>query len=172
MIGTGGGQEIVIANTFGAKHIDGAEINPATCDLTSKRYREYIQWPTLDNVTLYNAEGRHFVSSTDKKYDVISMTGVDTFSALNSGAYVLTENYLYTVEAIQDYLNLLKPNGLMMIVRVMFDQPREGLRLANLYMYGAERSGIKNPSQCIMVIGWQMPPAPWAATLIKKPHPG
>ena len=57
-----------------------------------------------DNVTLFNAEGRHFVSAADKKYDVISMTGVDTLTALNSGAYVLSENYLYTVEAIEDIL--------------------------------------------------------------------
>lgn len=168
VIGPGGGQEIVLANTFRAHHIDGAEINPATYDLTLGTYRKYIQWPELDNVTLYNAEGRHFVRSTDKKYDVISMTGVDTFTAVNSGAYVLSENYLYTVEAIQDYLSSLKPRGTMFICRLMFDQPREGLRLANIFMYGAEDYGIKNPSQCIMVIGWLFHPTVWAATLIKK----
>ena len=168
VIGPGGGQEIVIAHTFGAKHIDAAEINPATCDLVRGPYREYLLWPTWDNVALYNAEGRHFVSSTNKTYDVISMTGVDTFTALNSGAYVLSENYLYTVEAIEDYLNSLKPHGTMFICRLMFDQPREALRLANIYLYGAERMGIKDPSQCIMIIGWLFHPTMWGATLIKK----
>jgi len=168
VIGPGGGQEIVIANTFGAKHIDGAEINPATCELVRGRYREYVQWPQWDNVTLFNAEGRHFVSAADKKYDVISMTGVDTLTALNSGAYVLAENYLYTVEAIEQYLNTLTPHGTMFICRWMFDTPREALRLANLFLYGAERCGIKKPSQCILVIGWYMVPSIWAATLIKK----
>jgi hypothetical protein len=168
VIGPGGGQEIVIANTFGAKHIDGAEINPATCSLVKGRYRDYIQWPMWDNVSFFNAEGRHFVSATDKKYDVISMTGVDTLTALNSGAYVLSENYLYTVEAIEQYLNTLTPHGTMFICRWMFDTPREALRLANLFLYGAERCGIKKPSQCILVIGWYMVPSIWAATLIKK----
>jgi hypothetical protein len=168
IIGPGGGQEIVIANTFGAKHIDGAEINPATCALVRGRYRDYIQWPMWDNVTLFNAEGRHFVGAADKKYDVISMTGVDTLTALNSGAYVLSENYLYTVEAIEQYLNALTPHGTMFMCRWMFDTPREALRLANIFLYGAERCGIKKPSQCIMVIGWYFKPTIWAATLIKR----
>jgi len=51
---------------------------------------------------------------------------------------------------------------------LMFDQPREGLRLANLFLYGAERSGVKKPSKCIMVIAWHFAPTTWAATLIKK----
>jgi hypothetical protein len=168
VIGPGGGQEIVIAHTFNARHIDGAEINPATCDLVMGTYRDFLQWPTWTNVTLYNAEGRYFVSSRSKKYDVLSMTGVDTFAALSSGAYVLSENYLYTVEAIEQYLETLKPNGVMFVCRLMFDQPREGLRLANLFLYGAERYGIKNPSECIMVVGWLFHPTVWAATLFKK----
>lgn len=168
VIGPGGGQEIVIADTFGAKHIDGAEINPATFDLVRGKYRDYLQWPMWNKVALYNAEGRHFISSAGKKYDVISMTGIDTLSALNSGAYVLTENYLYTVEAIGQYLNALKPGGTMFMMYLMVDQPREGLRMANLFLYGAERLGVNNPSQCIMVIAWHFAPTTWAATLIKK----
>ncbi|MCX5894326.1 MAG: hypothetical protein NTZ51_00630 [Proteobacteria bacterium] len=168
VIGPGGGQEIVLANTFGAQHIDAAEINPATVDLVKGPYREFLEWPKYNNLTLYNAEGRHFVKSADKLYDVISMTGVDTFTALNTGAYVLSENYLYTVEAIEDYLNSLKPDGTMLIVRLLFPQPREALRLANLFMYAAEREGIQHPSQCIMVVGWYFYPTTWGATLFKK----
>ena len=56
----------------------------------------------------------------------------------------------------------------MFICRLMFDTPREALRLANLFFYGAERFSIKDPSQCIMVIGWNFKPTMWAATLIKR----
>jgi hypothetical protein len=121
-----------------------------------------------DNVTLHNAEGRHFVGATNKKYDVISMNAVDTLTALNSGAYVLSENYLYTVEAIEQYLNALTEHGTMLICRWMFNPPREALRLANLFLYGAEHLRIKNPSQCIMVFSFYNDPTSWAATLIKK----
>jgi len=170
VIGTGGGLEVLMANTFGAKHITGVEINPATYDLIQGPYRAFLQWPNWENVSFHQAEGRHFVSSTSARYDVISMTGVDTYTALSTGAYVLAENYLYTVEAIEAYLTSLKPNGVMLILRLLYsDKPRESLRLANLFLYAAERLGIENPSQCIMVLAWhQSQPRSWSATLIKQ----
>lgn len=168
VIGSGGGQEMVIAKAFGTERITGVEINPATYEFLLGPYRDFVQWPNWENVTLYNAEGRHFISRTDTEFDIISMTGVDTLTALNTGAYVLAENYLYTVEAIEDYLNALKPDGVMYILRWLFLQPRESLRLANLYMSAAEQMGIENPSQCIMVLAWYFWPTNWTATIFKK----
>jgi len=39
-------------------------------------------------------EGRHFVRSTNQRFDLIQLTGVGTLAALSSGVYVLAENYL------------------------------------------------------------------------------
>jgi spermidine synthase len=64
-------------------------------------------------VRLVAGEGRHFVRTTQDQYDLIQLTGVDTLSAMNSGAYVLAENYLYTVEAFHDYLDHLAPGGIL-----------------------------------------------------------
>ena len=44
------------------------------------------------------------------------MTGVDTLAAQSTGAYVLAESYLYTVEAFEDYLAHLADDGLLSIV--------------------------------------------------------
>ncbi|UCD83415.1 MAG: hypothetical protein JSU92_08835 [Deltaproteobacteria bacterium] len=167
VIGPGGGQEMIIADVFRAKRITGVEVNPAIYDFVRGPYRNFLQWPGWKNVILYNTEGRHFISSTESKYDVISMTGIDTFAALNSGAYVLAENYLYTVEAMEEYLNSLKPDGLMFIARWLFRQPREGLRLANLYMSAADRLGIEHPSQSIMVMYWYFW-IDWTVIMAKK----
>jgi spermidine synthase len=170
VIGSGGGLEIVMANAWSAEHITSVEINPAIYDLVRGPYRDFLKWPKWEHVTLHNAEGRHFVRNTEAQYDVISMTGVDTYTALSSGAYVLAENYLYTVEAIEDYLNALKQDGVMLILRWFYSkQPRESLRLVNLFVYAAERFGIENPSQCIMVIALcQSVERSWAATLFKR----
>jgi hypothetical protein len=62
------------------------------------------------------AEGRHFVRSTDARYDLIQITAVDSFSAQSTGAYVLAESYLYTVEAFGDYLDHLEPDGVLSLV--------------------------------------------------------
>ncbi|MDY6972699.1 MAG: hypothetical protein SV775_10270 [Thermodesulfobacteriota bacterium] len=169
IIGTGGGFDIVSAKAFGAKHITGVEINPATHDLVHGPYRDYLAWPTWENVSAYCAEGRHFVASTDKKFDTIVMSGIDTFSALNTGAYVLSENYLYTVEAIEDYMNALKPDGIMTIFRCLFHHPRESLRLANLFLTAAERQSIDDASLCIIVVAMDFRwPFRFASTIFKK----
>jgi spermidine synthase len=171
VIGVGGGIDMVMARAHGAQHITGVEINPATVALDSGRYSDYLQWPKWEGVNLVRAEGRNYLRSKRGSYDTIVMSGVDTFSALNSGAYVLSENYLYTVQAVEDYLQALKPDGTAAIFRWFFYQgPRESLRLAAIFREAAERMGIAHPEQCIMVVsedlGWDQ--YRWAATFIKK----
>jgi hypothetical protein len=168
IIGVGGGKDIVVARAHGARHITGVEINPATIELVTQRYRDFAVWPSWNNVEIKRAEGRHFVRGTPEKFETIVMSGVDTFSALNSGAYILSENYLYTVDAIEDYLKALKPDGIMAIYRWFFQQPRESLRLANLFLSASERLHIKQPDASIMVLASGRGENRWAATLIKK----
>ena len=48
------------------------------------------------------AEARGFVAASDERYDLIQVALLDSFSASSAGLYALAENYLYTVEALQD----------------------------------------------------------------------
>jgi spermidine synthase len=170
VIGVGGGVDIVTARAHGAEHITGVEINPATVALDSGPYSGFLQWPKWEGVDLIRAEGRNYLRSKSDSYDTIVMSGVDTFSALNSGAYVLSENYLYTVESIKDFLRALKPDGTATIYRWFFYQaPRESLRLAGMFREAAEQMGVEHPEQCIMVVSEkQWAGGVWAATIIKK----
>ena len=59
---------------------------------------------------------------------MIQASLVDTWAATAAGAYTLTENTLYTVEAFNDYYDHLTDNGLLTITRWVFD----GLRLVSL----------------------------------------
>jgi hypothetical protein len=171
VIGVGGGVDVVTARAYGARHVTGVEINPATVALDKGPYRDYLGWPKWDGVDLVRAEGRNYIRSKENRYDTFVMSAVDTFSALNSGAYVLSENYLYTVDAMQDYLKALRPQGTGAIYRWFFYRgPRESLRLAGMLREADERMGIAHPEQCIMVIsddmGW--PGYRWAVTLFKR----
>ena len=47
----------------------------------------------------------------ENRYDVIQASLVDTWAATAAGAYTLTENTLYTVEAFNDYLDHLTDDG-------------------------------------------------------------
>lgn len=170
VIGVGGGVDVVTARAHGARHITGVEINQATVALDSGPYSDFLQWPKWEGVDLVRAEGRNYLRSKSDSYDTIVMSGVDTFSALNSGAYVLSENYLYTVESLEDFLRALKPGGTATIYRWFFYQaPRESLRLAGMFSEAASRLGIDHPEQCILVVSEKdFSGMVWAATIIKK----
>ena len=62
---------------------------------------------------------------------------MDTWAATAAGAYTLTENSLYTVEAFDDYLDHLTDRGVLSISRWVFD----GLRLVSLAQEACARHG-------------------------------
>jgi len=130
VIGPGGGRDLLSALVFGAAHVDGVEINPIIAhDVMLGRFRDFsgdlYQNP---RVSVYVEDGRSFVRRSTASYDVIQASLVDTWAATAAGAYTLTENTLYTVEAFGDYLDHLKDDGVLTITRWVFD----GLRLVSL----------------------------------------
>ena len=56
-------------------------------------------------------DGRSFVRGSRDRYDIIQASLVDTWAATAAGAYTLTENTLYTVEAFNDYIDHLTDDG-------------------------------------------------------------
>jgi spermine/spermidine synthase len=139
VIGTGGGRDIASALVFGAKHVDGVEINPIIADEVMRdRFAAYSGFIYTDpRVRVVVDDGRSFVRRSADRYDVIQASLVDTWAATAAGAYTLTENTLYTVEAFNDYLDHLTDNGLLTITRWVFD----GLRLVSLAQAACEARG-------------------------------
>ena len=139
VIGPGGGRDLVSALVFGAERIDGVEINPIIADdVMRDRFREYSGGIyTNPRVRITIDDGRSFVRRTPERYDVIQASLVDTWAATAAGAYTLTENTLYTVEAFNDYLDHLTDDGVLTITRWVLD----GLRLISLAQAACESRG-------------------------------
>jgi len=139
VIGPGGGRDLVSALVFGARHVDGVEINPIIAnDVMRGQFREFSGGIyTHPRVRIVIDDGRSFVRRTPDRYDVIQASLVDTWAATAAGAYTLTENTLYTVEAFDDYLDHLTDDGVLTITRWVFD----GLRLVSLAQAAAEKRG-------------------------------
>ena len=74
------------------------------------------------------------------QYDVVEMTLVDTWASTAAGAFALSENNLYTVEAFREYFEHLKPDGMIAITRWEFAQPREALRVVSQAMEALRRA--------------------------------
>ncbi|GAB4316509.1 MAG: hypothetical protein Kow0059_09020 [Candidatus Sumerlaeia bacterium] len=165
-IGIGGGIDLLVALTMGAGRITAVEINPVMVDLCRHRFAAEnggvfndprIQWVVQ--------EGRHYLAHSREQFDIIQMSGVDTFAALSSGAYVLSESYLYTLEAIRDVLARLAPDGIFSVSRFYFaDKPRETLRLASTMLAALEEGGASNPAHHLFVLRRHL----WATILMKK----
>ena len=149
VIGPGGGRDLVSALVFGAHHVDGVEINPIIADdVMRDRFREYSGGIyTNPRVRITIDDGRSFVRRTPGRYDVIQASLVDTWAATAAGAYTLTENTLYTVEAFNDYLDHLTDDGVLTITRWVLD----GLRLISLAQAACESRGWDAAPRLVIV---------------------
>ena len=133
IIGAGGGIDVLAAVVSGSPNVTGIEINPLIADtLVRGRYADYAHHLyQLPQVHIHVAEGRSWIRSSREKYDVIQMTLVDTWASTSAGAFALSENNLYTVEAFREYFDHLKSDGFLAITRWEFSQPREALRVVS-----------------------------------------
>jgi len=139
VIGPGGGRDLASALVFGAARVDGVEINPIIADdVMRDRFRDFSGGIYANpRVRIAVDDGRSFVRRTPNRYDVIQASLVDTWAATAAGAYTLTENTLYTVEAFDDYLDHLNDEGILSITRWVAD----GLRLVSLAQAACEHRG-------------------------------
>ena len=139
VIGPGGGRDLASALVFGAGRVDGVEINPIIADDVMRNRFHDFSGGIYSNARVRIAvdDGRSFVRRSPERYDVIQASLVDTWAATAAGAYTLTENTLYTVEAFNDYLDHLTDGGVLTITRWVAD----GLRLVSLAQAACEQRG-------------------------------
>src|SRR5262249_46330373 len=139
VIGPGGGRDLVSALVFGARHVDAVEINPIIANNVMRGQFAEFSGGIYSNprISVTIDDGRSFVRRADGRYDVIQASLVDTWAATAAGAYTLTENTLYTVEAFNDYLDHLTDDGMLTITRWVFD----GLRLISLAQAACDSHG-------------------------------
>ena len=139
IIGSGCGTQVLDALHHGARQITAVEINPIINDVVL--HNEY--WADLfhqPEVKLVTDEGRNYVRSSTEKYDAIISVHTISNAAVASGALSLSENYVLTKEAFEDYYDHLTDSGFIYFTRPEFQVPR-------LFATGREvleEKGIKN----------------------------
>jgi predicted membrane-bound spermidine synthase len=125
VIGSGGGEDVLVALAGGSKKVTAVEINPLIISTAKQFGNSAGNLYERKEVELFIDDGRRFISSSDSKYDRIVIKLVDSWAAQLAGGYALSENYLYTVEAFRQYLRHLdEDNGMLVMVRWNFELPR------------------------------------------------
>lgn len=142
VIGPGGGKEVLTGLLAGVGEITGVEINPDFVNIV-KDYREFNGgiYTDFPNVNIMVKEGRHYIKRKDRNYDLIVMALPSTEQLQNIDNFAMSENYLLTVEAIQDYLKILNPEGYLIFT---LHNRWELIRLIVTVTYAFGKSGMDN----------------------------
>jgi predicted membrane-bound spermidine synthase len=123
VIGSGSGTQVRDALHYGAGKITAVDINP----IINYQVLHNPYWADLfhqPQVKLFTDEGRNFVRTSKEKYDAIVSVHTITNAAIASGALSLTENYMFTKEAFEDYYDHLTDSGVLYFTRPEFQLAR------------------------------------------------
>lgn len=155
IIGVGGGRDVLSAATFGYRDITGVELNPLFVRLLTRErgFADFTNLSKLPGVRFFVDEGRSWFARSDEKFDVLQMSLIDTWAATGAGAFSLSENGIYTVQAWQIFLDRLSDRGVFTVSR-WFDpeEPAETARLLGLAMAALLEKGVAEPGKHIVLV--------------------
>jgi hypothetical protein len=154
IVGVGGGRDILSAATFGVRDITAVELNPTFVDLltTEPGFADFTHMDRVRGLKLFVDEGRSWFARTTNRFDTIQMSLIDTWAATGAGAYSLSENGLYTVEAWKTFLERLSDRGVYTVSR-WFNaaDPNETGRMLSLAVAALLDLGASEPARHIFL---------------------
>ncbi len=155
-LGAGSGGDVLQALALGAAQVDAVEVDGQLAALVQEDLAAFSGRPfALPGVRLTVAEARSFVAASrahNDRYDLIQVALLDAFGSGAAGLGSLAESHLYTVEALDGYLDRLAPGGLLAITRWVALPPRDPLRLFATAVAALERRGVAQPGQSLLLI--------------------
>jgi SAM-dependent methyltransferase len=113
IIGGGAGNDAAAAVRAKIPAVDLVEIDPQIVAI-SRKY--HVESPyDKPNVQVYVNDGRAFLETTRRTYDVVVMGLADSHALSSSLTNVQLDNYLYTLEALRQVKAVLKPDGILVL---------------------------------------------------------
>lgn len=166
ILGSSTGAQLLQARFHEIPRIDAVEADKRLSLLITEQYADYYGWHSIkDKVTIHTKSPRGF-SVSKNNYDLVVMGLPGASTGGMAGVYALSTSYDYTVEAIQSYLKLLSPDGLLSITLWTSNPPRTNLKLFSTVVAAMKASGINDSWNNIAWIrSWN------TATLLLKRSP-
>ncbi len=142
IIGPGGGRDVLLALMGNVGKITAVEVNPDMVDMVQD-YSQYNGgiYTDFPNVEVIVDEGRNYLKRQKEKYDIIMLSLPVTQTSRSLEGYSLTENFLFTTESIDDYLDHLTEEGRLMVVT---HSHVTALRLLALSLRSLEQRGVSH----------------------------
>jgi len=109
IIGAGTGNDVAVALSEGARHVDAVEIDPRLLAAGHQLHPDHpYQSP---RVTAYVADGRQYLQDAQKKYNLIMLALPDSLTALAGQSAIRLESYLLTAQSLAAARAHLVPGG-------------------------------------------------------------
>ena len=152
VIEPGGGLDVLTALRNGAGSVTAVISNPLVVEAVGEQFAGHAAGILgRSGVTVVEEGARSYLSRTDERFGVIQVSLADSFRPVLAGAYGVSENYLYTVEAFESYYRRLGPGGFLSVTRWAQTPPSEGVRVVSVAVDALERQGVE-PGDHIAVI--------------------
>jgi hypothetical protein len=109
IVGAGSGNDVALALSRGAQHVDAVEIDPV---LQQLGFELHPSRPYQDpRVTRHVEDGRAFLERTDQTYDLILFALPDSLVLVGGQGSLRLESFLFTTEAFRSARSHLKTDG-------------------------------------------------------------
>ena len=153
VLGAGGGIEVLSALHHGARRVVAVELDENVANMVGDVLREH-SGALYDHpaVEVRLAEARRFIETGSERFDVISISLLDSFASSASGVQAASESYLYTVEALDAALGRLSPTGVLALTRWVKTPPRDVPRVFHTAVAALESRGVSSPGDHLVGI--------------------
>lgn len=153
IIGVGGGRDMQSALNFGYQDVLGVEVNPIFIGLHHGLLRDVSGLADNDKARFVVDDARSYMARSEERFDLLQMSLIDTWAATGAGAFSLSENGLYTVEAWKVFLERLAPSGVFTVSR--WYSPNnlgETGRMISLAKEALLEHGVSSPERHIVLV--------------------
>jgi hypothetical protein len=157
VIGAGNGNDVAIALSEGATHVDAVEIDPVIRTTGTDLHPDH---PYDDpRVTAVTDDGRAFLQRTDERYDLILFALPDSLTLVGGQGSLRLESYLFTEESMRTARAHLAPDGVLSMYNYyrpfVFQRYAETLRsvFGHAPCWDQGQGSIGPRSQAVLTIG-------------------
>lgn len=154
VVGAGGGRDVLSALVFEQEQVVGVELNQDILRAVNGRFGAFTgHLDRYPSVSFVRDEARSYLERSTEEFGIIQVSLTDTWAATAAGAFVLSENALYTTEAWRTFLQRLTPDGVLSVSR-WYDPvlPGEIYRLTALTAAALVEQGADDPREHIVIV--------------------
>ena len=136
IVGAGTGNDVAVALSQGATHVDAVEIDPVLQGIGEERHPNH---PYDDpRVTEIVNDGRAFLENTGRTYDLILFALPDSLTLVSGQSSLRLESYLFTVQSFESVREHLKSDGVFGIYNYYFPVVFARLSVTMQQVFGHE----------------------------------